>query len=166
MADAVDFVAENFSRWNPEAIELRRCRNRQVPVIDIVQAINRVGHFLLRAFVPRAHDFRGVHAVGEVERGVDVQVVEQRERAADGDLVLHSVAPVLDEVRLEQLVFLRGDGVGEMSRVTHRNFLVPPFFSHHFLAFEGVEARNRDVQVWQRHGDGRVAHILRQIHGR
>ena len=63
--------------------------------------------------------------------------------------MLDAVAPVLDEVRLEDLVFLRGDGVGHLSRVGHGDFLVPAFLAHLALAAEGIEAREGDAEVGQ-----------------
>ena len=53
-----------------------------------------------------------------------------------------------------------------MPRVAHRYFLVPAFLARHLLALEGIEARDRGIQVGQRQGDGRVAHVLVQVHRR
>ena len=77
--------------------------------------------------------------------------------------VLHAVLPVFDEVGVHELVFLGRDGVAKLAGVAHGDFLIPSFFSHLVLAAEGIEAGDADVQVGQRHGDARVAHILAQV---
>ena len=166
MADAVDLVAEQLAPGHPEAIELRRCRERQAPVVDVVQTVDGVGHLTLVDVVPRAHDLVGVHAVGEVERGIDVQIVEERERAADRYLVLHAVLPVLDEVGVQQLFFFRRDGVGEMTRVAHGDFLIPALLACHVLALERIEARDGNVQVGHGERHGGIAHVLSQVERR
>ena len=116
--------------------------------------------------VPRAHDLIGVHAVGEVERGIDVQIVEERERAADRYLVLHAVLPVLDEVGVQQLFLFRRDGVGEMTRVAHGNLLIPALLACHVLALERIEARDGNVQVGHGERHGGIAHVLSQVERR
>ena len=62
-----------------------------------------------------------------------------------------AVAPVFDEIGFQQFVFLRGDGVAELSVVADGYPLIPSFFSHHLLPLEGVEPADGDIQVGQRH---------------
>ena len=105
-----------------------------------------------------------VHAVGEIERGIDVEIVEKCEVGIDRNVVLETVSPVFDEIRLEQFVLFCLDRVGETARVAYGNLLVPSLIAHHMLALEGVETADADVQVGHCQGDRRVAHVLRKVH--
>ena len=158
-------VAEELAPRHEHTIQLGGGRDAEVPVVDVVEAIDGVGHLLLFLCIPVAHDFCGVHAVGKVERGVDVQIVEQREVAADGDVVLHTVAPVACQTGVHQLVFLGADRVAQLSGIAHRNLFIPALLARHLFSLEGVESADVDVQVGQCQGNGRVAHVLVQVHG-
>ena len=81
-----------------------------------------------------------IHAVLEVERRREVDIVEQREVAADWYRVVPAVVPVLDKVRVQQLVLLRVDAVRDVTRVRHRDLLVPTLVANGVLAFERIEA--------------------------
>ena len=81
-----------------------------------------------------------IHAVLEVERRREVDIVEQREVAADWYRVVPTVVPVLDKVRVQQLVLLRVDAVRDVTRVRHRDLLVPTLVANGVLAFERIEA--------------------------
>ena len=107
-----------------------------------------------------------VHAILEVERWRHVDIVEQGEVAADWNRVIPSVAPVLYQVRLEELVFFGVDTVGYLSGVRHRNLLIPTFIASCVLALEGIESRERDIEVGQRYRQCRVAHVLREVGSR
>ena len=78
-------------------------------------------------------------------------------------MVLEAVAPVLDEVGLEELILLGGDGVGDLTGIRHGDLLVPTLLAHLMLATEGVEAAQRDAEVGQGDGYGGVAHVLRKV---
>ena len=95
-----------------------------------------------------------VHAVGEIERGIDVEIVEKCEVGVDRNVVLETVFPVFDEVRLEQFILFCLDRVGEATCVAYGNLLVPALIAHHMLAFEGVEAADADIQVGHCQSDG------------
>ena len=81
-----------------------------------------------------------IHAVLEVERRREVDIVEQREVAADWYRVVPAVVPVFDKVRVQQLVLLRVDAVRDVTRVRHRDLLVPTLVANGVLAFERIEA--------------------------
>ena len=115
MADCLNLVAEDLLARCPESIYLRTGCQRQAPVIDVVEAVDGVGALLRGRVVPGPVDLLGVHAVGEAQRGRDVDDVEEREVGLYGDGVLQSVAPVVDEVGVEQLVLLRGDAVAHLA---------------------------------------------------
>ena len=140
MSESQDLASEErFPRF-VETIERCVHRNAEAPVVEVVEAVGCVSHLALFVSVPRAVDALGIHDVSESEGRRDVDVFEQLERSIDGNAVLHAVAPVFDEVRFEELVFLRGDGVGELTGVGERNLLIPSFFSNLFFASEGIEA--------------------------
>ena len=90
-------------------------------------------------------DLAGVHAVGEVEGGVDVEVVEQGEVGIDRNVVLETVSPVFDEVRLEQFVLFCLDRVGEAACVAYGNLLVPALVANDMLALERIEPADADI---------------------
>ena len=62
-----------------------------------METIGGVGYFRLRPFIPRLGNLVGIHSVGEVERWIEVDVFEQCEVGAYRDVVLESIAPILDE---------------------------------------------------------------------
>ena len=165
MAYGLYLVAENLLVGHEESVELGGGRHAEVPVIDVVESVHRIYALLLVGNIPRALLPLEVHAVSEIECRVDVQEPEEREVAADGYDVLDAVAPVARQARLHDLVLLGSDGVGDVAGIAHGDLLVPPFLAHHVLALEGIEARDADVQVGESHGDGRVAHVLLQVHG-
>ena len=145
------------------AIEFGVGGNREAVVIDIVEAEHRVAHSHLAVSIPRLLHLVTVHTVGEVERRRDVQVVEERERGTDGHLMTHTVAPVLDETLLEELVLLGRKAVGQRTRVAHGNLFVPALGSHGLLALEGVETLEADIECGQGNRERTVAHVLGQV---
>ena len=163
VADGHNLIAEEFGQGFVETIERCVHRDAYVPVVEVVEAIGRIAHFALGLLVPTALHPAGIHDVAEGEVGRDVDILEQLERGIDGHAVLHTVAPVLHEVRLEELVLLRGDAVGELARVGERYLLVPSLLAHLTLAAEGVHTLERDGHVGQGDGQRGVAHILRDI---
>ena len=165
VAYAVNLVAEEFAVGYEEAVDLGGESEAHVPVVDVVESLQRVDDFLLSLFVPGALVLLGVHAVGEVERGVDVEEVEEREVAADGDVVLHAVAPVLGEAGVHEFVLLGADFVFELSGIADGDFLVPALVADGLLALEGVEVGHGDVEVGQRERYGGVAHVLVEVEG-
>ena len=166
MADPVYPIAEQLAVRNPEAINLRTHPHAHVPVIYVVEAVGGIAHLLLGGSIPRFLHLVGVHTVGEVERWRYVEILEEGERCAHRNLMLPSVAPILDEGTMHQLILLGIDAVGDVTRIAHGNLLVPFLVAHHLLSAERIEARDADVQVGQRHGYRRVAHILREVGGR
>ena len=154
MADGLYLVAEDFARGQPETIDLCGCAQAHRPVVHIIEAVGGVCHLSLCGFVPRFHHFVGVHPVGEVERRVDIDVFQHREVGIDGNVVLHAVAPILDEVGFEQQILLGVDRIAQMSRIAHGDFLIPSLLACHFLAFEGIETAYGNVQVGQLQTDG------------
>ena len=166
VADSLNPVAEYLAVRRPETINLGRETHAHVPVVHVVESVGGIANLFLGGCVPRLRNLVGIHAVGEVERWRHVQVLEERERGADRYLVLPSVAPVLDERAVHQLVLLGVDAVGDVSGVAHRNLLVPLLVAHRLLSSERIEAGDGNVEVWQGHRNRRVAHVLREVGGR
>ena len=158
-------VAENLTVGYPESVEGGRHGQTEVPVVHIVESVGSVSHHGLLVLVPRLFHLVGVHTVGKGELWRYGNVLEEREVGGNRYAVFPSVAPVLDEVAVHELVLLGGDGVADVSGVGNGYFLVPPLVAHHFLASEGIEACHADIEVGQGYGDGRVAHVLRQVGG-
>ena len=65
---------------------------------------------------------------------------------------------------MQQLTFLGLDAVDNLTGVAHRDLLIPPCISHGLLPFERIELRHRYIQVGQGQIDGRIAHVLVQVH--
>ena len=158
-----NLVAEYLGRRLVEAVELRVGRDAEIVVIDAVEAVDGVAHHGLCGGVPVLFHLIEIPTLGVVERGGDVDVVEQREVGLNGDAVLPSVAPVAREVRFEDVVFLGGDGVAYLARVLDGDFLIPAFFSGGFLALEGIDAVEVDVEVGQGERHHGVACALRHV---
>ena len=111
VAYGLNLVAEYLAARSEEAVELCRRTDRHVIVVHVVESVYRVARLFLCSLVPRAHNLVRVHAVLEVERWRHVDIVEQGEVSTDWDRVVPSVAPVLYQVRLEELVLLGVDAV-------------------------------------------------------
>ena len=164
MADRLDSVAEELAVRCPESIQLRTGSHAHAPVIHIVEAVCGICHDLLLLYiVPSTQHFLGIHAVCKVERRCDIDVIENGEVRLHRDCMLKGILPVLEKVGMQQPVFLGGDGIGQLAGIAHRNLLIPPVLAHSVPALERIETAQTDVQVGQRHLNGRVAHILRQI---
>ena len=78
----------------------------------------------------------------------------------------HTVLPVLVQLLLQNLFLLGGDRVREVAGIAQVDLLIPAFLSSHLLPLEGVETVHVDVDVREEHGDGRVTHVLVQVHRR
>ena len=127
-------------------------------IIDAVETIDGIGvHHLLVHRIPVFLDFLRVPTFCIAEAGCHVEILEQREGGTDRYFVLHTIAPILDIVFLEDLIVLSVDAGRESSAVSQGDFLIPPFVAHRMLALEGEDGRERDVQVGQSDRDGRVA---------
>ena len=150
--DGHDFITENFSTRGPETVELRIGRHTHPPIVHVVEAIRRVGLLHLSCHVPRAHHFVGIHPVGERERRIQTDELQHCETSAHWNTVLHTVAPILDEVRPKEPILLRRNRVTQLSRIAQCNLLVPPFFPRSMPTFKGIEPGDGDVKVGQCHG--------------
>ena len=77
--------------------------------------------------------------------------------------MLHTVAPVFDEIGAEKTVFFRVDRVADLSCVADGNLLIPAFCAYGMTSFERVETAQTDVQIRQSERYTRVAHVLIQV---
>ena len=155
MAHGYDFSAEELGQ--------RLGLQAGVPVIHVVKAVNGIGLLLLLIAVPRLAQLVGVHAVGKGERRRNIDILEQIERSAYRNRMLHAVTPVLDQVTVKELTLLRRNAVAQLSGIGKRNFLIPAFVSHLFFTLKGVHTRQVDAQIRQSNRYRRVAHALRQV---
>ena len=100
MTDRLNLVAEDLTTGNPETIELCRKTQVQTPVIDIIESADGIAHLTLFILIPRLMDLAEIGTVSEAERGSHVQITEKREVAFDGNLMKHTILPVLIQLRL------------------------------------------------------------------
>ena len=133
--------------------------------VHIVESADRIRDLTLVLFIPRFLGLAEQHDVGKVETGRQRQVVEEGKVGLDGYLVVHTVRPVARHVRVEHLVLLRTDLVLQVTRIAHRDLLVPAFRANGLLTFEGVEARDTEVDIGQFQREGGVAHVLIDTRG-
>ena len=92
--------------------------------------------------IPLLADLLKVPALGIVERGADVDIVEERQRCRDGYRMLDTVLHLFERLLRENLRLGGVHRVGHLHRIAHLNLLVPACLAHRLLALEGVEARN------------------------
>ena len=163
MADGDDFPFEKFRRGDVHAIECRVGRQAGTPLIKVVESVNRVAANFLTLVVPRLLHLVRVHVVGEVDARGDVDVLKEGEGGTDGDVMLHPVTPVANQVGVEEFALLGRDAVAELPGVREGDFLIPAFAPGGFLALEGIKAVERDAQVGQGDSDGAVAQALCQV---
>ena len=76
MAHSLYFVAKYFAIGQEHAIELCAGAEAQVPVVDVIEAIHLFAFFFLRGHIPRMKCLVAIHAVGEIERGIDVDIIK------------------------------------------------------------------------------------------
>ena len=163
MTHHLDLVAENLLVGLEKSIHFRVGRKTEVVVIDSVETVDGVVDDLIELLVVALHDLLSVPSLCIVELRSDVDVVEEIECGADGYVVLHTVSPVLDKAGLQDLVFLGGYAVADVSSVFDGYLLVPSFLSRQLLFLEGIELREGDAQVGQGERQDRVLHVLRDI---
>jgi len=140
VAHHVEFLTKHFGVGLVETIQFRICGHGEVVVKHAVESINGVARHFLIGLVPTLDYLVGVPTFGIVERWSDVDVFQKVERSRDGHRMLHAVFPILEQRRMQQFVFFRGDGVGQGSRVVHADFLIPSLLAHRMLTLERIEA--------------------------
>ena len=77
----------------------------------------------------------------------------------------HTVAPILYEALLEELVLLGCQRVLELTGVGELDFLIPAFGTYGAFALEGIDLRQRHREVGERHCKCRVLGTLRDVGG-
>ena len=165
MTDGLDLITEELAAGDKESVERRRGTHVEIPTVHIVESADCIRDLTLVLFVPRLLGLAEQHDVGKVETGRQRQVVEEGEVGLDGYLVVHTVRPVARHVRVEHLVLLRADLVLQVTRIAHRDLLVPALRTNGLLTFEGVEARDTEVDIGQFQREGRVTHVLIDTRG-
>ena len=81
--------------------------------------------------------------------------------------MLDAVLPVLGQTGVQDPVLLHVvDLVLEVTRIRHRDLLIPPGRSRRLLPFEGIELGDVDGKRRQFHTERRVAHVLRDVERR
>ena len=165
MADHLDLVTQKRQRF-VETIQGSGSRNRSAVIEYTVETISRIPvyHLLLLHIVCFFH-FIGVPTFGIVERGRDIQILEQRESRTHRNLVLHGIPPVLHQARLEQFVFFRIDTVTQVTVVTHGNLFIPTFFADRTFPLEREDTAHRNRNIGQSQRNRRVFRTLVHVHG-
>ena len=162
LAEGLHAIAEEEAHGLVESVEGGVGREGHVPIEEVVEPVDRVGALAARGGVPRFALAREVGAPAEVERGRDVDVLEELEGGFDGDAVLHAVAP-FEQRGVEELRLGGGERIGHLAGVGEGDFLIPALFAHGFAAAQRIEAGHGERHVGQGDGEGGVAHVLRHV---
>ena len=165
MADGLNLSVALLLREVEHTIDGCRGRGRERVVVQAVETIlgsQRVG--LVRDGVPLILLTLEIPLLVVVERGREVDVVQDVERSRDGYRMFHAVLHVVERLARENLILGGGYRVGQLTRVLHRNLLIPAVLAHLLLAFEGVDARHIEDHRRQRNRDTLVLRVLRNGH--
>ena len=165
MTDRLNLAVALLLREVEHTIDGRRGRDRKIVVVEAVESIlgrQRVG--AVRDGVPLVLLTLEVPLLVPVERGGEVDVVEEVERGRDRDRVLHAVAHVFERSFREDFVLGGLHRVGQLTRILHRDLLVPAILSDLLLALERIDARDIEDHRRQRYGDRLVLRVLRDGH--
>ena len=119
MTDGLNLFTEDLTVRNPEAIDLCRETHIQTPVIDIVETCYGIVYLFLVGLIPRLFHLFEIHTVDKVERRRYIQIIEERKVSLDGDGMLHTVRPVLAQLRLQDHILLSLDLILEQSCIGH-----------------------------------------------
>ena len=164
MADHLHFIAQE-GEWLEESIEGRRSRNRSTIVVDPVESVGGVLRYdPSQLLVILLRDLVGVPTLLVADRWRDVQILEEGEGGTDRNGVLHGIAPVPDQVGLEQEVLLRADAVGQCTGIAHRHLFVPTLLADPLFPFEGIDTAHGDGHVGEGDRNGGVARHLIDVH--
>ena len=105
-----------------------------------------------------------VHTKDEATAAKDL--LEEIEAGVGADVMVHTVAPVLRQTRLHELLLFRMNGVLKITRILQGDFLIPALLAYSIFTLEGVETRYADVQLRQCQVNSGVAHVLIGAHGK
>ena len=167
MTDTIDLVTKEFTAGHIEAVEFRIDIQVKAPVVDIIEACNRIRHLLLVCLIPMFICPSEEGTVCEVHTGHDIQITKGIKRGFDGNTMLDTVLPVACQTRMQDPILLHIiDLILHVTRVRQRDLLVPSLCASCLLSFEGIELRDGYCQRGQFDVQRRVAHILRQVERR
>ena len=119
-------------------------------VVDTMEPIDGICiYFFVSRFVPAFCDFTGIPALGIIDRRRQVEILEKGKRGTDRNFMLHTVFPVLYQVRLKKQIIFSLDTILQMSCITNRNFLIPTFFTHRLFPLKRINITERNCQIGQ-----------------
>ena len=149
VTNGLDLITEELTTGNIEAVELGLGRDAHVVGIVIEETRHRIGHLLLSLTIPRFLLLPEDGIAIEIDGGCEADVIKGREAGGNRNGVRHTVAPILRQAGVHQLVFLHVDRIGQTTRIAHRDLLIPPLVANHLLTSEGIEVGNRDAHLRQ-----------------
>ena len=112
MPDHLHTIAKELLPRLVKAVERRTHRERRTEVVQVIEAVSSVciDDALLR-LVPLLLHARGVPVGRIADRRRDLDIVKEVEGGGDRYRVLHTIAPVLDQIALEDQILLGSDAV-------------------------------------------------------
>ena len=166
MTDAINLITEDLTIRYPEAIDLGRGSQREVPVVQIIESADSISYLFLFLHIPRFIDTTEHHLIGEVERGSYIQITQDCKVRLDGNTMRHTVFPILAQTGMQQFIFLRINLILQLTSIADRDLFIPFCIAYSLLSLKGVELGYADIDIRQCHGNRRITHILIQVHRR
>ena len=145
--------AQEFQGFE-ETIDLSAQRHAKIEVKDIIETIGSIPDNRTGIGIPLLSYLAGVHAVIHRDVGRQVEVLKDIECRLYGNRVHHTVAPILDQVLVQELILLGCQRILEFTRVAHLDFLIPFFIAHCTFTLERSRLAHGDGDVGERNRKG------------
>ena len=130
-------------------------------MVVIVEARQGIYQLLLILLIPRFLELLKDGIAIKIERGRDVQVIECRETGGHRNGMRHTILPVLTQAGMHQFILFYANGlIGQVTRISHGDLLIPALVAHRLLTLERIEVGNADVHFRQAQIHRRVTHVL------
>ncbi len=146
-----------------ETVDLGVERHRSTEVVNVIEAVGRVAYLTTCIGIPAAPHLVGVHTVGKVDRGSDVDVIEKIESGRDWYTVLHAVTPVLDKAFFEKDILLGRQRVLQLAGIRKLDFFIPARGTDSFFALERIDLRHAYGNIGKRNRQRGVLSALGDI---
>ena len=93
--------------------------------------------------------------------GADIQMLEERERRAQRNVVLYAITHFAQGAFGKQIRFLSGDGVANIAAPSNADALVPTLWANGHLTPEGINRTHVERHLRQLHAHRRIAGLQR-----
>ena len=125
-----------------------------------METTHRITHHAVPDVIPRLVHLFKVPALGVIETWRYVYMVKQLECSAYRNIMLYTIIPILQQIRLQEFILLCRYAITELSAVRQRNLFIPTFVALAFFAFKGILLRQRHIKAWQIQRNDGIPYIL------